>query len=402
MMAKITTGSSFKGAELYDEGKMKGSHKQIETLDSEGLDIQVDDNGHLCPEVSKVSRCFRMQANLNPRVQKPVKHIVLTWPPEDKNVLTNQEITSAAREYLEKMGFVNTQFLITRHFEKNNPHCHIIVNMVDNSGKKINDFKERIRSTQVCRDITVERGYSWGHHKSAHQCEIPRDSQDRLFESTKYDMAKAITMSIGTISDIRQLPERLLLDGTGITARVRYDESGYPCGISFSKTVKDDYGKRVVCKFSGSTIDRRLSCKNIINLISLKEKFPDLRKSAESILETFDSRNREYKIPREVSKRCNQLRKQLSALSKEEYRLQHELPRGKAKGYLVTILAMSFGTPLLALTVFLSTEFIAAMKTGRLERIHTQKEKVWNDYKEIKSVFKEKPEQNNTSKLKLK
>ena len=391
MIAKITTGASFKGAELYDEGKMKEGHKIIRTLACRGIDMDYTESGEFAPDPEKISRSFRVQSNLNPKVEKPVKHIVLSWSPEDAERLTDEEMLKAAKEYLERMGYKDTQYLITRHLEKDNPHLHIIVNLVNNKGKRIKDFQERKRTIKVCREITDERGYTIGRCKTHHKCEIPHDSKARTYEAARYDMAKAVTKAIGKIEDIRQLPAQLISDGSGITAKIRFDESGVPRGISFSKYVKDDNGDRIVCKFNGSALDRKLSCGNIVKLIDLKERFPELRKSAENIIETYDANKNEYAMPKEVIRKCEELRGQLSALAKEEYRLKKEIPEDAAKGYTVTVLALVFGNPLLALTTFLMTALIQALREDRLERVQVERESIKEDFFEVQSAFSEKP-----------
>lgn len=391
MIAKITTGASFKGAELYDEGKMKEGHKIIRTLACKGINMDYTETGEFAPDPNKISRSFRVQSNLNPKVEKPVKHIVLSWPPEDADKLTDDEMQKAALEYLERMGYKDTQYLITRHLEKDNPHIHIIVNLVNDKGKRIKDFQERKRSIKVCREITDEHGYTIGRRKTHHKCEIPRDNRTRTYESARYDMAKAVVKAIGAINDIRQLPAQLISDGSGITAKIKYDESGVPRGISFSKSVKDENGNRIVCKFTGSALDRKLSCGNIVKLIDLKEKFPELRRSAENLIETYDAKKNEYVMPKEVSRKCEELRGQLSALAKEEYRLKKEIPEDEANGYTVTVLALVFGNPLFALTTFLMTALIQALKENRLERVQAERESVKENYFDVKNAFSEKP-----------
>lgn len=393
MIAKITTGASFKGAELYDEGKMIEGHKIVRTLACKGIDMNYNKKGEFAPDPDKISRSFRIQANLNSKVEKPVKHIVLSWPPEDAAKLTDKEMLEAALEYLERMGYKDTQYLITRHLEKDNPHIHIIVNLVNDKGKRINDFQERRRSVKACREITEQRGYTLGRHKTSHKCDIPHDSKERLYEAVRYDVAKAVTSAIGEIKDIRQLPAQLIADGSGVTAKIKFDQEGVPRGISFSKTVKDDGGNHVVCKFTGSSLDRKLSCGNVVKLIDLKEKFPELRKSAVGIIDTYDAKKGEYVMPKAVHRKCEELRGQLSRLSKEEYRLKREIPRGAAKGYTIAVLAIAFGSPLVALTTFLSTALVQALKEGKLERVQKKRETVKIDFFELKNAFSEKPKQ---------
>ena len=42
-----------------------------------------------------------------------------------------------------KIDYENSQYLIVRHSEKNNPHSHCILNMVDNDGNRLKDLRSK-------------------------------------------------------------------------------------------------------------------------------------------------------------------------------------------------------------------------------------------------------------------
>lgn len=52
-----------------------------------------------------------------------------------------------ALEYMNKIGYGNTQFLIVRHHDTDHPHIHLVLNRIDYDGNRISDRNERIRST---------------------------------------------------------------------------------------------------------------------------------------------------------------------------------------------------------------------------------------------------------------
>ena len=88
---------------------------------------------------------------------------------------------------LKELGYENTQFLIVRHSEKSNPHSHCVLNMVDNDGKRIKDHKEMKKGVAVCRDLTINRGYCWGDHKS-----VSQSKSERPYEIERQSMCKDI------------------------------------------------------------------------------------------------------------------------------------------------------------------------------------------------------------------
>ena len=151
MIAKIVKGSSFKGCVQYVTGKDNAT-----VLASDGV---------LLGSVSEIADSFEYQRLLNPRCSKPVGHIALSFKPEDKDRLTDEMMTKIAREYMELMGIRDTQFLLVRHHNTANPHCHLVYNRVDNNAKTISDKMERRRSEKVVKQLKDKYGLTYSDGK---------------------------------------------------------------------------------------------------------------------------------------------------------------------------------------------------------------------------------------------
>lgn len=390
MMVKITSGASFGGAIKYDEGLL-GKEQIYETIGYYGIDMDFDTWGRMTPNLQDITDSFEMQAALNPKVSQPVKHFAISWPPEDAERLTNEVMMEAVRQYLNEMGYGNTQYLVTRHLGTDNPHCHVVANAVDNNGKKINDYMERKRNAEVCKKITNEMGFSWGSHKSAKQSEIPTDCRQRTYEAARYEISRDIASAIPEVKNIKELPV-VLMAKYGVTTELKLDNNGSPCGVSFSKQIKDSTGKTVTCKFSGSKIDRQYSCKNLERIIKIWHNFPQLRKDAKNILDLHAKIKDTHRIPPRVEHQCEQLKKQMSRLWKEEKKLQKSLPANIAKGALAVMLAIGFSTPLTTLVTALTASLVIAYQDNKLSRIQNQKANIAQDIKSIKQTFRPEPE----------
>ena len=50
----------------------------------------------------------------------------MSFKPEDKPLLTDEFIAKIALEYIQMMVINDTQFIIVRHHNTDNPHCHIV------------------------------------------------------------------------------------------------------------------------------------------------------------------------------------------------------------------------------------------------------------------------------------
>ena len=387
MIVKITTGSDFKGAELYDVGLSKPG-KIAEVLDCEGIDMDYDDNGKCRPDTGKIVASFNMQASMNPRVKKPVKHFVLTWPPEDLPKLTNEKIVEVVSKYLRAMGYIDTQFMITRHYEKNNPHVHVIVNMVNNYGQRINDKNEFRRNVDVCRKLTKEYGFTWGHHKWAHECDIPCDCRNRAYESVRYDICAAVANAMSRINDIGELQQRLILDGSGVTATLKRDNDGNPVGISFSKTVTTNDGHPITCKFSGTALDRRFTCGNLMRVLQLSKDFPKIAGEAEELLLMCDLADEAgYELPRSVYKQRARLEEEIRHMHYDQKRYERTYKGDCFKAIILVSLSIAYLTPLMTISTALGSALIVAIRMGQYNHAKSEKADVSNKLNNMMKIF---------------
>lgn len=132
MIGKIKKGKSFSGCIRYVMGK-----DNAEIIDSDGV---------LLGNIREITDSFNYQRELNPKIKQPVGHIALSFKPEDKALLTDEFMAKIAREYMELMGIKNTQFILVRHHNTDNPHCHLVYNRIGYDGKVISsqgDYKRK-------------------------------------------------------------------------------------------------------------------------------------------------------------------------------------------------------------------------------------------------------------------
>ena len=234
MIAKIVTGASFGGCTAYAYGK-----DQAEVIAHDGI----------IPDDPKIAaKCFEIQSQLNPRISKPVGHIAISFKPEDKSRLINEFMVQIAKEYMEKMGIKDTQYVIVRHHNTPNPHCHLIFNRVDNNGKRISDSNWLKRNVRVCKELKQKYGLTFGEGKSQTRTERLRPN-----ERTRYEMANDVRSALKDSHSWKDFSNNLKT--YGIRAEIKF-RSGttIPQGISFT---------RDGTTFKGSSLDRSLSFSRI-------------------------------------------------------------------------------------------------------------------------------------------
>ncbi len=234
MIAKIVQGRGFRGAVNYILDK-----KNARLLFAEGVRLK---------DKVSVIQSFITQSKLKPKIAKPVAHISLDFSAQDKNELTDKLMVGVAHEYLEKMGYKNTQYIIVRHHDTDHPHIHLVINRIDNKGSRISDKNEKLRNTKVCMELTQKHGLyiaSGKENVKEHRLKEP--------DKTKYEIYQVLQIVIPECRNWQELDAKLR--ESGITTKLINNGSTDKIqGVRFGK---NGY------KFNGSKIDRAFSFSKI-------------------------------------------------------------------------------------------------------------------------------------------
>lgn len=234
-MAKIVKGSDFKG--VVDYILDKGKNAQVVAYD-----------GLFMENKETIAMSFNAQSLMNGNVAKPVGHIALSFSKEDEPRLTNCVMGGIALEYMERMGIKDTQFFIARHFDKEHPHVHIAFNRIDNNGNTISDRHERLRSTRICKELTLIYGLHMANGKE-------NVKRNRLKEpdKTKYELYDILKTEVGICGNWGVLVANLKRQGV----EVHFSHRGQTDEIQGVVFTKNGY------HFNGSKVDRRFSYSKI-------------------------------------------------------------------------------------------------------------------------------------------
>ena len=127
MIGKIIAGSSFAGTVGYV------IKEQSRILAAEGITP---------PDVREMVQDFKDQTLLNPRIKNAVGHISLSFSPKDTPCMTDALMLNIAKEYMQRMGITDTQYLLVRHLDQPHPHCHLVYNRVGNDGQTISIIRK--------------------------------------------------------------------------------------------------------------------------------------------------------------------------------------------------------------------------------------------------------------------
>ena len=231
MIGKLKKGTSFGGCIRYVTGK-----DEAKILASDGVLLGTN---------TEMAQSFELQRQLNPRIKKPVGHIALSFKPEDKPRLTDDFMAKIALEYMQMMGIKDTQFIIVRHHNTHNPHCHIVYNRINNEGKLISDRNDYRRNEQVTKALKSRYGLTYGTDKSKTNTRKLRNA-----ERAKYEIHNAVKDALEVADSWQKFKNELAKRGILLELGYKDKERTKVQGIRFCK---DGYS------FKGTQISRGYS-----------------------------------------------------------------------------------------------------------------------------------------------
>jgi hypothetical protein len=241
MISKVIIGKCFSGACRY----ICSDQRRAVVLEAEGV------RGH---DHKLMSSDFETQHALRPSLSKAVFHGILSfYPGED---ISDSKMVEISKEYLVKIGIMETQYSITKHVDKNHPHLHIIANLVNNKGEVIKDNWIGLKGKKVAQQLTVKYGLKEAVTKNLALTHIDMLNER---ETNRYVIFQAISSALPNCKTLDDLKEQLKkLD---IETFYKYKgQSKELQGISFRLGDFKYKGSEVDRHFSVKCLERTLQC----------------------------------------------------------------------------------------------------------------------------------------------
>ena len=263
MISKTTHGSDFRGVLNY----LLASAKRPTIIAPYMLGQTVDD----------LTREFDSIAKLRPTTRLPVRHISLSFAPEDGEI-ENLDKEAIVVRVLAEMGYKDCQFIgITHHRDDpghdqahHHDHLHIVVNAVNVHGERISDSHERFRIQPILRAIEKD----FGLKQVANSWEVKREKAHKTILET--DLSVSIARSLHECSNLKSWIERLTQLEIDVRFTLRKD--GAVRGITYLHEGK---------AFKGSEIGKSW---NVVNLV-LKTTPADL-----ATIEAANLKSQEHRV----------------------------------------------------------------------------------------------------------
>ncbi|MDR2036356.1 MAG: relaxase/mobilization nuclease domain-containing protein [Bacteroidales bacterium] len=268
MIAKNIKGKSFKGCVSYV------MHDGATMLEAEGVWASTKED---------IIRSFAMQRSGRKEVKQPVGHIPIAFSPEDKHRMTDDFMVQLAKEYMQEMGIGNTQYIIVRHHNTENPHLHIVYNRINNDLKLISVNHDYKRNIKVCKMLKDKYQLTYGKDKE----KVKREKLKNP-DKIKYYIHDAIKSVLPDCKNPADL--RFALEKHGVEIDYKFKRGSNEIqGVSF---------RYENVAFKGSEIDRKYSFGN------LKKEFQkNLLEENKRIEEVYLRQQVEQKAKQEAEER---------------------------------------------------------------------------------------------------
>ena len=251
MIGKLKKGSSFVGCVRYVTGK-----DEAKILASDGVLLGTN---------AEIVQSFELQRQLNPRIKKPVGHIALSFKLEYKPRLTDEFMAKIAIEYMQMMGITDTQFIIVRHHNTDNPHCHVVYNRINNEGKLISDRNDYRRNEQVTKALKSRYGLTYGTDKSKTNTRKLRNA-----ERAKYEIHNVVKDVLKAAGSWQKFKNELAKQGVHLELVYKDKEQTKVKGIRFCKDGYSFKGTQISRDYSFGKLNARLE--GTENLLSARAK----------------------------------------------------------------------------------------------------------------------------------
>lgn len=239
MISKVITGRTFYGCCRY----ICQDQKRAVVLEAEG----VRDYSYRL-----MAHDFEMQKRELPNKHKAVFHGILSFYPGES--LTDVEMVKIAKEYLDKIGITDTQYVITKHIDTSHLHLHIVANLVSNKGKAISDSWIGYRGKKVAQELTLKYQLVPAQKKELALTNLQALNTE---EATRYEIYTGIQQLLPECNSMEQLSDKLLK--LGIEMQYKYKSGTQEVqGVSFKKGT--------YC-FKGSGVDRKYSISGLQKLV---------------------------------------------------------------------------------------------------------------------------------------
>lgn len=131
---------------------------------------------------------MRFVSDSCPRCRKALYHVVISWP--EGEAPSNQQAEAAARHLLERIGFLDHQWILAVHRDTGNVHVHIMVCRIHpETGRAHSPYRDWRKLDKACREVEIAQG--WSHDRG--RWAVARNGKDIVWAERQPRSAPALS-----------------------------------------------------------------------------------------------------------------------------------------------------------------------------------------------------------------
>jgi hypothetical protein len=149
-----------------------------------------------------------------------------------------------------------TQWALVRHYDRAHPHCHLLINRVDNQGKVLPEGKNFGQSLKVCRDLEKRYGLIDAAEIGLEQ-QLAKAEEGKLspYETARVYIQKALHKHVPAATDVEGLS--VALAGENITMHCTYREQQL-AAVVFERAGQFVKGSAISSEYGGKQLGQTL------------------------------------------------------------------------------------------------------------------------------------------------
>ena len=167
--------------------KGKGARGVLQYALADGKKASVIDSNMASSTPRAIAREMGAIRRLRPTLGKAVMHTSLSAAPGER--LTDEQWREITRQYLDGMGFADSQYIAVRHGDTEHDHIHIVANRITMSGDVVSDSQDWRRQESIMREI--ERAHGLQPVAPSRQAAISQPTSGEVRESLRTGAASA-------------------------------------------------------------------------------------------------------------------------------------------------------------------------------------------------------------------
>ena len=254
MVTKISSGSSLYGVLAYNQ--IKVDDQKASVLFTNRM-IEPQDGIY---DMGICMHSFEPYLLVNIKTEKPVLHISIN--PDPKDILTDDQLSSIAQDYMQKMGYGEQPFIVYKHEDIDRKHIHVVSLRVDETGKSIKDSFEHRRSMAACRELEKKYGLVPATKKQ-HQDSLPLKPISYEKGDVKHQIANVIRLvaqdyHFQSLKEYKALLSFYMVNVEEVRGEVK---DRYYRGLVYSAL--NDHGEKVGNPFSASSFGKSVGIEAI-------------------------------------------------------------------------------------------------------------------------------------------